>query len=180
MDVYFDLPLDLKQALWSHLLPDNSFVEQAAFVLCERIPCGNGTLVLRAAERFTLSAEDVSCSRGDYLELSDACRARLIKRAHDTGYCPLEFHSHLGDEPPAFSLADKRGLEEFVPHIRWRLRQRPYTAIVVSRGGFDGLVWAKDGSDPLPLTAITVDHQRLEPSRLTLPYWRYCNVRNTV
>ncbi len=180
MEIYFDLALDLKQALWSHLLPENSFVEQAAFVLCEQIRRGNGVLVLRAAERFALSSRDVSCSRGDYLELSDDCRARLIKRAHDSGYCPLEFHSHLGDEPPAFSLADKHGLEEFVPHVRWRLLQRPYAAIVVSRGGFDGLVWAQDNSEPSPLTAITVGNQRLEPSQLTLPYWRYCNVRSTI
>jgi len=180
MDVYFDITTELKQSLWAHLLPENSFVEQAAFVLCEQIQRDNNALVLRAVERLEMTGNDVSCSHSDYLELSDDFRARLIKRAHDTGYCPLEFHSHLGDEPPAFSLVDKQGLEEFVPHVRWRLQQRPYAAIVVSRGGFDGLVWANDGSDPLSLTTITVGAQRLEPSLLTLPYWRYCNARHAI
>lgn len=180
MKAYFEVSATLQQALWSHLLPECSTVEQAGFMLCDTVQRSPAELVLQAAERFEMSDRDVHCSQSDYLELSDDCRARLIKRAHDTGRCPVEFHSHLDDEPPTFSLADKLGLEDFVPHVRWRLQNRPYVAIVVSRGGFDGLVWASETRMPEPLTAMLVDGRRLIPTHRTLPYWRHCNVRQSI
>lgn len=180
MKTFFEVSAKLQQALWAHLLPEGSSVEHAEFMLCVTIQSSPAKLVLQAAERFAMSDRDVYCSQSDYLELNDDCRARLIKRAHDTGCCPVEFHSHLGDDPPTFSLADKLGLEEFVPHVRWRLQNRPYAAIVVSRGGFDGLVWAAESAVPEPLTAMLVGDRLLAPTHRTLPYWRSCDVRQSI
>ncbi len=82
-----------------------------------------------------------------HLELRDDVRAGVIKRAHDIGASIVEFHSHIFRGRPGFSWSDMRGFEETVPHCIWRLKGKPYFAVVVSRGGFDGLAWfSRDGA----------------------------------
>ena len=179
MSVKLEIAPEMMRPLWAHLLLGDVSIEKGAFVLCNHRRHA-ATEVFSAVERFPMSTQDIACAQHDYLELSDACRARLIKRAHDTGLCPLEFHSHLGGDPPAFSIADKCGFEDFVPHIRWRLGNRPYAAIVVSRGGFDGLVWSGVGHDPEALDSIRTGGRIMRPTQLTLPYWRSCNVRRSI
>ena len=80
----------------------------------------------------------------DYFELTDEARIGLIKRAHVLQASLAEFHSHLSPWPAAFSLSDRMGLKETVPHMRWRLKRRPYLAVVVAPSGFDALVWSRD------------------------------------
>jgi len=76
-----------------------------------------------------------------HIELADVVRARVIKRAHDLGATLIEMHSHLGKWPAQFSPSDIAGFHEWVPHVRWRLKGKPYAALVVTRRGFDGLAW---------------------------------------
>ena len=83
-----------------------------------------------------------------HIELTDAVRARVIKRAHDLGATLVEMHSHLGKWPAQFSLSDIAGFHEWVPHVRWRLKGKPYAALVVTRKGFDGLAWI-ESEDPV-------------------------------
>jgi hypothetical protein len=79
----------------------------------------------------------------------------MIKRAWDTGTTPVELHSHPGDIWGAkFSRSDMYGFSEYVPHCRWRLRGRPYLAIVVSPAGADALAWIDTTVKPVGLTAI--------------------------
>ena len=37
---------------------------------------------------------------------------------------------HRQGDPAEFSASDRKGLESFVPHVWWRLRHRPYLALV--------------------------------------------------
>ena len=76
-----------------------------------------------------------------HFELTDEVRAHVIKRAHDLGACIVEVHSHGGPLPAAFSPSDLWGFREFVPHVWWRLKGRPYLALVATRRDFDGLAW---------------------------------------
>jgi hypothetical protein len=118
-----------------------------------------------------LRAEDYEVQAGDYLELGDAARARLIKEAHDRKLCLVESHSHPGPYPAAFSYSDLAGLEEFVPHVRWRLRGRPYAALVFAASGFDGLAWADGGAgNPEQVTAIETETGQIAATGLTLAY----------
>ena len=55
-----------------------------------------------------------------------------------------------------FSPSDMYEFAEFVPHCRWRLRGRPYLAIVVSPAGADALAWIEASGEPVGLTAIRV------------------------
>ena len=49
----------------------------------------------------------------------------------------VEMHSHIGPWPAGFSYADRLGLQETVPHMWWRLKKRPYLALVVTNCSFD-------------------------------------------
>ena len=169
--VTVSLPPRVYTSLHSHLLAKNASREQAAFVFA-RLKEAAGSEVFECLDWMLVEQEEFSQQCGDYLELSDRSRAKIIKRAHDLNASIVEFHSHLGPWPAVFSQADKEGLEEFVPHVWWRLKHRPYAAIVVAASGFDGLVWLNDPSRPQQLDGIRVGQQLLEPTRLSLPRWR--------
>lgn len=143
--------------------------EQGAFLFCRHSVSGGANHVFACEDWSPLKRSDFEVQAGDYLELTDAARAGLIKQAHDRGLCLVESHSHPGPYPAAFSCSDLTGLDEFVPHVRWRLRGRPYAALVFAQSGFDGLAWA-DGADTLPqqLVAIETEKARLAATGLTL------------
>jgi len=88
-------------------------------------------------------------------------------RAHQLGCCLIEWHSHCGSWPAEFSLSDRMGLKEFVPHVRWRLDSRPYAAIVVANGSFDALAWTDDGPPQRLSIMITDRGERLDPTCLS-------------
>lgn len=141
--------------------------EQGAFLFC-RHSVADAAHVFTCEDWSPLKRSDFEVQAGDYLELTDAARARLIKQAHDRGLCLVESHSHPGPYPAAFSWSDLTGLDEFVPHIRWRLRGRPYAALVFAQSGFDGIAWTGAGSVPRQLLAIETEKGRLAASGLTL------------
>jgi len=143
--------------------------EQGAFLFCRHSVSGGGGHIFDCEDWSALKRADYEVQAGDYLELTDAARARLIKQAHDRGVCLVESHSHPGPYPAAFSYSDLTGLDEFVPHVRWRLRGRPYAALVFAQSGFDGLAWT-DAADTLPqqLVAVETENARLPATGLTL------------
>lgn len=141
--------------------------EQGAFLFCRHSVSG-AEHVFACEDWSPLERSDFEVQAGDYLELTDAARARIIKQAHDRGLCLVESHSHPGPYPAAFSWSDITGLGEFVPHVRWRLRGRPYAALVFAQTGFDGLAWTEAGSAPRQLLAIETEKGRLAATGLTL------------
>ena len=159
------LPGEVHGALLAHLLPANRGAgpEEAAFVFARVTAAKSCTF--EYVEWFAVPADGFASRSRFHLELSDGTRAALIKHAHDLGAALIEFHSHHGPWPAAFSSSDWSGFEEFVPHVRWRLRGRPYAAVVVTLTGFDALVWHGATDEPRHLDAMVVGDQRLEPTR---------------
>jgi hypothetical protein len=151
----FQISQELYRQVWGHLLFAESRTEEAAFVFAKSRRSGT-SLVFQAEETYLVPSTGFAHQSGYYLELTDETRALVIKRAHDLGSCLVELHSHIGPYPPRFSSSDLAGFEEFVPHVRWRLKQKPYAAIVVGQKGFDGFAWEKDSSTPARLQAIEV------------------------
>ena len=142
--------------------------EQGAFLFCRYSSSGDHH-VFDCEDWLPLERADYEVQASDYLELTDAARARLIKLAHNRGICLVESHSHPGPYPAAFSYSDLTGLDEFVPHVRWRLRGRPYAALVFSQSGFDGLAWTDEGGTrPQQLAAIETETALLAATGLTL------------
>lgn len=166
------LPQGAHQALLAHLLPAESDEEQAAFVYARQVTSSVGDWLLEHVDHELLGAADFEIQHSAHIELADATRARVIKRAHDLEACLVEWHSHPYPCPAAFSPSDRAGLREFVPHVRWRLRGRPYAAVVVAPGGsFDALAWDGEDTEPRQLDALEVEGQLLRPTELTLKHW---------
>ena len=68
-----------------------------------------------------------------HLSLSDDERAAVIKWTHDNDASLIEAHVHRGWQAAEFSGSDWSGLDAFVPHVWWRLRHRPYIALVFGK-----------------------------------------------
>jgi len=153
--VLIDLPLSIKKALWTHLLPKRFISEEAAFVFSRREEEVSG-YIFRSLDWYPVPPSGFSYRSAFHFELTDETRGAVIKRAHDLGAGLVEFHSHSGDWPVAFSASDLSGFEEFVPHVWWRLRGRPYGAVVVGQSSFDGLLWLHDPQDAAHLDGIRV------------------------
>ncbi len=167
MKTVLKMPDGLFDELTRHLLPPDSVREEAAFLFAEANRFGDH-VSFEVVETAKLSPAEFESQLGDYLELTDATRARLIKRAHDLGASLVEMHSHPGPFPAAFSPADRMGLRETVPHMWWRLKKRPYLAIVVARSGFDALVWLDNPKRPQQLDGILAGDRLLRPTNKSL------------
>lgn len=156
--------------LWGHLLPRHTKREQAAFLFCSTNDT-NGGVAFDVVDHVFLEPSNFAAQYSDYIELTDETRIALIKRAHKSETALVEMHSHPGPYPAAFSFSDRRGLKETVPHMRWRLKRRPYLAIVVAPSGFDALVWPTGKSQPEPLAGIMVGSKLNEPTNNSLEGW---------
>jgi len=153
--VYLDLTVGLKEELWSHLLQNET--EQVAFVFAA-VTADGDTTVFAAQDHYLAAPGDFRIHSEFHVELTDEARSRIIKHAGDTGTTLVELHSHPGDVWGAmFSPSDMYGFKDFVPHCRWRLRNRPYLAIVVSPAGADALAWIDKSGDSVALTAIRAE-----------------------
>jgi hypothetical protein len=150
------------EQLRSHL-EGGSEMEQVAFLLTA--PYGGGE-VLHVARIQLIDAENFNFQSGYHVDLADDVRPNLIKRAWEAEACVIEAHSHLHG-PSRFSPSDLAGFDEWVPHMRWRLRHRPYAALVFAPDDFDALVWDGDGT-PAPLDALVVaDSPVVRPTGIT-------------
>lgn len=157
--------------LLDHLLPRDAVREEAAFLFALPRRFEDHTS-FEVVEVEKLAPADFETQHGDYLEITDSTRARLIKRAHDLGASLVEMHSHPGPFPAAFSLADRMGLQETVPHMWWRLRKSPYLAIVVAPSGFDALLWLDNPVVPRRLDGLLSGDRLLRPTDNSLEGWQ--------
>lgn len=156
------------EKLQDHLLPERMAAEAAAFLFA-RTEDGGAGLHFHMVDWYPVPLEGFVTRSLYFLELSDETRGLVIKKAHDLGCSLIEVHSHAGNYPAQFSASDKSGFGEFVPHVLWRLKGRPYGAIVMARNSIDGLAWRKV-SAPLQVEAIVLsDGQDIDATRLTLP-----------
>ncbi len=156
--------------LIAHLLPPGESPEQAAFLFA-RPSCSDDQIVFEVFEAAPLGACDFAAQNDYHLELADATRARLIKRAHDLSASLVEMHSHLGSWPAAFSVSDRAGLRDTVQHMWWRLRKRPYIAVVVASSGFDALLWLDNPRTPRQLDGLLTGDRLLRPTNNSLRGW---------
>jgi hypothetical protein len=81
-----------------------------------------------------------------HVELAEHAQTAAIKWAWESGLALVEVHSHRCG-PAQFSGADFVGFDDWVPHVRWRLRGRPYAALVSAGETLDGLAWVEDDAE---------------------------------
>lgn len=171
-DIFLELPKEVRLTLWQHLVRPDSDSEQVAFVYAST-DGKEQPKIFRHVDWFPVPREGFVLQSEFHLELTDQIRALVIKRAHDLGTSLVEFHFHSGPWAARFSYSDLLGFRDFVPHVWWRLKGRPYLAVVVSRSGFDALVWLEDPNTPQHLGGILVDSKVYKPTALTSLSWKY-------
>ena len=171
MKVYLEIEPSLYRGLRAHLLPGGNTREQAAFLFVQQ-SVRNGHVEFHVRDSHFAISKDFAAQHADYLELTDDARIRLIKTAYQLDASITELHSHPGPWPAAFSLADRAGLKETVPHMWWRLKNRPYVAVVVTNTEFDALVWLDNPRIPRRLDALLVGDAVLKPTNNSLRGWQ--------
>ena len=156
----------IHRRVWEHLLTQSHETESAGFMFVRPEPHGD-VQVFKTIEWFAVPPDGFLELTDHHFALTDQTRAGVIKRAHDLEASVVEFHSHKGPWPAEFSLTDQIGLQEFVPHIWWRLKGRPYLAVVVTPNDFDGLAWIFDPGSPQYLDGILSEGTIRRPTRLS-------------
>jgi hypothetical protein len=152
MSVSLSFPADVHRELLTHL--GSTEDEQVAFLFTHPPTAGEP---LRVAELYRVPPEAFDFQSAFHVTLSDEIRGQVIGRAWRLGGCLVEVHSHEGGPPAAFSGSDLAGFEEWVPHVRWRLRGRTYVALVFANESFDALVWEEGSDAPGRLAGVIVD-----------------------
>ena len=102
------------------------------------------------------------------MALTDEAQASAIQWAWSAGECLVEAHSHGDRWPAEFSVTDLSGFEEWVPHVRWRLRGLPYAALVTGGADFDGLAWIDTSGLPEQVALIVGEGRELVATGRTL------------
>lgn len=146
------VPASTYDDLLAHL--SSSRMEQVAFLFTEPPQPGKP---LRVGELYLVPPKGFDFQSDRHVALTDEVRGEVIKRTHDLNGCLVEVHSHGGGAPVFFSGSDLHGFEQWVPHVRWRLRRRAYVALVFAGEAFDALVWEGEDNVPAPLVALQVD-----------------------
>ncbi len=159
--------LDIEQRTYSeilkYVLPRNSRHEEAVFVFAR----ADSTGVFTPLEVFNVPPSGFVHRSPYFLELTDETRATVIKRGHDLTASVIEIHSHPLQFGAQFSQSDISGFREFVPHILWRLKKRPYAAVVVARDSIDSLAWFDTVESPVPMAIRYEDGTLSHPTGAT-------------
>lgn len=166
VQVFIHIPKEVHQAVWTQLLPRHLRSEEAGFMYVRHWPQDEAE-VFEYVDWYLIPSNGFLDRSRYHFELTDETRAQVIKQAHDLGTSLVEFHSHAGRWPAAFSVSDLLGFQEFVPHVWWRLKSKPYLALVVTRASFDGLAWLNDPRTPQHLDGIVVEGSILTPTKLS-------------
>ena len=177
MSVSISVPANLYDRLHAHLLPPDSPAEQAAFLFAKSTTAHVGCR-FEVIDHMLIEQEGIEYHSLGYLELTDATRARIIKKAHDLGTSLIEMHSHRLPFPAVFSPTDIAGLREFVPHVWWRLKGKPYLALVVAPDSFDAFVWLTHPKEPKSIDYLLVGRRLIRPTGLSAKHWRDADDRS--
>lgn len=163
--VYLSIAQKIFKQLRSHVLKNSA--EGAAFAYVKAFENDNN-IIFKLVEWDPIYEDGFESRSEFHLSLTLETQGHVIKRAHDLQASLVEFHSHSGNLPVKFSESDFSGFEEFIPHVWWRLREKPYIAIVFNQTGFDGLVWIENPDTPQQLNGIIVGDKYLKPTKQTL------------
>ena len=161
-----NMPVHLYQDLHRHLFAGDT--EHVAFF---RFDVHDAQAHMKALD--LLDAADYDRRTADHVGLDDRVRPRVIKWAWDAGDSLGEAHSHRFPALACLSPTDLAGLREWVPHMWWRLQDRPYFALVFGPDSVDGLLWVTSPTDPVALAGLVIGGAIVAATGLSLEGWRW-------
>lgn len=169
MKTILNIPPEVYMELHKHLLPNLHTDEEAAFVFANAA-FHDEKVELNYCDWYAVQPNDYESRSAFHFELTYETNGRIIKRAHDLDACIIEFHSHIDQEFVRFSPTDWMGFSEFVPLVLWRLKGKPYVAIVVTDHGIDALVWMNGAKKPKELSVIKTGSIEVLPTNNSLKH----------
>ena len=158
------IPLDVSDRLLTYL---HAPIERMAFLLAERTsPPDRWTVV---DELYLIDQVDYAYQSAYGMELADAVRPRILSWATRPDVALVEVHSHGQlSHKTTFSPTDLDGLAEVVPQMLWRLRGRPYAAVVFGANEVDALAWCHGGQLPTAPSSIVLGDLSLTPTGIAV------------
>jgi hypothetical protein len=169
MSARIEVPAALWRPIAEHLRQPGP--EQVAFVFAD-VERGNGLTTFVGRDSYLASTGDFLIQTKYHVTLTDDALAALIKHAWDSRMSIVELHTHPDWEGDvAFSPSDKAGLKDLVPYITWRLKGRPYAAIVIGPDTIDALAWVDNPEEPMPVRVATLGEEERVPTNLTYTTW---------
>lgn len=166
-DIFLKIKKPIFKAISSFLSEKST--EQVVFLSIN--PVQNDDKIIFDVKDFYLVPE-AELDQSQYsVTLKHEAQARIIKWAWDNDASLAEIHSHpFIKKGVCFSCSDLAGFNEFVPHIWWRLENKPYIAIVFGRNDFDALVWIDNPHFEQSLQGLLIGNVLLKPTNKTLAY----------
>lgn len=161
------IPNRIFHDICNHLIPKKVKSERVAFIFTT-VSKTNKSIQLKFKSWYPVQSDEYEYQSLGYVELKDEMRSKIIKMAFDLDAAIVELHSHPYPETAKFSYSDLRGFDDFVTHVWWRLKGKPYAAIVFSNFDFDALIWIENPKIPQQLTEIIAGDQHINPNGLTL------------
>jgi hypothetical protein len=158
----FSITPHLYEALGTHL---ERRAEQVGFFLADWDHTAR-SFVFR--EWRPVPREGLEHQSDSHVSLSEEMRADLIRWAWDSGLSLVEAHSHGRWAPAEFSGSDLWGFDEWVPHLWWRLRGRPYAALVTASETFDAIAWIEGPRIPEQVDTFEVGGDTVAATGQTL------------
>lgn len=146
----------------------NKKTEQVAFLFFSRTNDGEQA-IFNVVDYYLVPRCELIHESPYHAEVSEEAQAKVIKMAWDRKLALGEIHSHTGSsEGTTFSPSDLHGFDDFVPHVWWRLKGRPYLALVFGRSDFDALAWISNPGDPVGIGLVVVGNEEYRPTGITI------------
>lgn len=143
-------------------------IERMAFLLAEQTSLQDRWTVVD--ELYLADQVDYALQSAYCLELADPVRPRILSWATGQDVVALvEVHSHGKlSHRTTFSPTDLDGLAEVVPQMLWRLRGRPYAALVLGADDVDALAWLRRGEPPTAPGSIVFGDRTMTPTGIAV------------
>jgi hypothetical protein len=133
------IPSGIAEALRRHFFQNE--LEQGAFLFAEA-KREDGELNLVAADYYLVPASGWEAQVEFYLQMKDSERAKIMKLAREKNLCAIDCHSHpRACDDVWFSPSDVAGITEFAQYAKWKLRGKPFAAMVWGEQSVDAVLW---------------------------------------
>ncbi len=131
-------------------------LEQGAFLFAHVLSTPE-EVILEVVDAYLIPPEGWLIQSEVYLEMNDAERAKIMKKARDRGVAVVECHSHPGSEDAVcFSLSDQKGIAEFALYAKWKLDGKPYAAMVWGECSVDAVIWLSNFAEPHKVNEVCI------------------------
>lgn len=159
--IYIELDKSSYQNIRNFLFHDQS--EHVVFLLAK--VSKEPTKIIFKILNYKLIPDSETDSSAYDLRLKEEVQSKIIKWAWDNQASLIEIHSHpFYKTATSFSSYDLEGFEEFVPHVWWRLKGKPYIALVFGPMDYDALAWIDNPNDSIAIEGILVNGELLKPT----------------